>query len=225
MGSRSRAARWFAGGPGCLLSFACHGHGASEGQGLAGSGVVKTEERPVGAFSELHVSGVIRATLSESATPHVTLRGDDNLLAHVLVRQQGASLSLTQDQTLKPALILSADIAGPPLTLIVVGGAARVVAKGIHADKLTLSVAGAGQFEGAGSADQVTVIGALAARIDLSGLAARRVDVRLEKAAHLKLGYVEELTADVRGVARVEYTGDPKLETHLSEFGAVVKVP
>lgn len=177
---------------------------------VAGSGVLKTLEKPVPPFTSLHLSTVSEGkyTIGE---PKVTLRGDDNLLPLIQVTSTPDHLVVKQDKTLEPNIKLTTDISGPVPTELIVDVTAKLTVEGLKADHLVVRTAGVGQLAASGSADEIVVVAELASRIDFTHLAVRKAKVTASKAAVVRLGYVEELDVETRAAARVSYMGDPKI--------------
>jgi putative autotransporter adhesin-like protein len=178
---------------------------------VEGSGVVKTEERPVPpGLSSLRVGGVVQATYTVGP-PHLELRGDANLLPLIVMDTSAGRLSLDQERTLKAKMALSATIAGPQLVEIVAGAASRLTVEGIRGDRLKVRAGGAANLTIKGSVDELEVSAVLASQLDLTGLSVRKARVVSDKAARVNLGYVEELDVESKGVSTVTFTGDPKI--------------
>ena len=177
---------------------------------VQGNGVAKTEERPVPAgLASLRVGGLLHATYTVGA-PHLDLRGDANLLPLILMDTSAGRLTLTQNQTLKPKMTLSATIAGPQLTEIVADMASQLTVEGIRGDRLKVRTAGAANLTVKGSVEELEVEALLATKLDLTALSVRKARIVTDKAARVNLGYVEELDVESKGASIVSYTGDPK---------------
>jgi hypothetical protein len=181
---------------------------------LEGNGVAKTEARSITSFTSLQVGGIVQATYTVGS-PRLELHGDANLLPEVQAEVAAGRLALTQKQTLKPSMTLSATIAGPELEEIIAAMASRVTVQGIHAKHLVIRGGGAAKLTVTGSAEDIDVSAEMASQLDLSGLSVGRARVSAATAARVYLGYVEELDVETRAAARVSYTGDPKIARNV----------
>jgi hypothetical protein len=177
---------------------------------VKGDGVAKTLERDVPPFTSLHFGAILEGTYKIGA-PHVALHGDANLLPHVQIETLPGHLWLKQDQTLKPAMKLTADVTGPQLTELIVDIASRLTVEGLRTERLRIRGAGAARLEAAGSADELVLDATHAAHLDLTRFAVRKAKVIASGGASVQLGYIEELDVETRGAARVSYMGDPKI--------------
>jgi hypothetical protein len=138
-----------------------------DAKAVKGDGVAQTLERDLKPFSSLHLGTILEATY-KIGPPHVALRGDANLLPHIQLETTPDHLSISQDATLKPAMKLTADISGPQLNEIIVDIASQLTVEGLHAEHLHVRGAGAGRLVATGSADELVLEAALAARLDLT---------------------------------------------------------
>lgn len=178
---------------------------------VEGNGVAKTEERQVPpGLTSLKVGGVLHATYVVGA-PHLELRGDANLLPLVVMDTSAGRLALTQDQTFKPKMNLTATIAGPQLAEITADMASQLTVEGVRSDRLKVRAAGAANVTVKGFVDELEVTAVLVSRLDLTGLSVRKARVVTDKAARVNLGYVEELDVESNGVSSVTYAGDAKI--------------
>lgn len=192
--------------PGCKKK----AHSGDDPNAILGNGVTQTVERGLPPFTSLHFGTVMEGTY-KSGDPHVTLRGDANLLPHIQVETTPDHVWIKQDATLKPAMKLTAEITGPQLNEVIVDIASRLKVEGLRADHLHVRGAGASRLEMSGGADELVVDAALAAQLDLTRFPVRKAKITAAGAAVVQLGYVEELDVETRAAARVSYMGDPKI--------------
>ena len=78
-----------------ILFFAC------SLPGVKGSGKVERENRTIGSFNELHVSGMFDVYMREGNTPSVEVVADDNLLPIIRTELKGSRLKVYTDENIR----------------------------------------------------------------------------------------------------------------------------
>ena len=97
------------------MATGCNFNG-SFGPQLKGSGVAKTEERAVDAFSEILVEGPIELELTVGPTASVVVTADDNILPHVVTDVAGDRLRISVDASYSTSLGVKVKATTPALT-------------------------------------------------------------------------------------------------------------
>jgi len=177
---------------------------------LEGSGVTKTLERELAPFPFLHVGGLVEAKVT-IGKPHLTLRGDDNLVDALEVTAMDGHLSLVQPSVFKPKMTLSAELSTPELAEIIVDVASRTAVEGVRAQKLSLRGGGGARLSLTGTVDELELSARGVAAFDLKELAVHRARVNVVDAASVTFGSVEELDVETHGAARVSYQGETNI--------------
>ncbi len=192
-------------------------------RGLGGSGRAKEEVRTIAAVTHVEVSGAVEldVTVADGA-PTLTIRGDDNLLPHVLTTVTGDRLHIHTDVDVSPEVPLHVALVVADLRALDVSGATRIHVKGLHGESFALDASGAGSVDLQGEVSRVTVEVSGAANVEAHGLRAHTVKVELSGAASVSVYADQELTADISGVGKVEYAGHPaKIVQHVSGVGVL----
>jgi len=201
------------------VAFGC----AKKDEFLHGSGVQSTTSRPVPAFSRLWVGSLldVRVVVAPGA-PTLEVKGDDNLLDHVTARLEGGVLKLDTDAKVKTTMPLELGLRTEGLESVVAAAASNVSVQGLKAQAFKGGAAGAGRLTVAGSARDLDLTGAFAGQLDFTKVAAASAKVRTDKAANVRLGYLEALDVSATGASRVFYQGDPRITKNVEPSARLV---
>jgi hypothetical protein len=191
--------------------------------GLGGSGIAKSETRPVPAITAIDIGGAVDLVVTVAdQPPSLTIRGDDNLLPHLLTTVKGERLEIHTDIDVSPKLPLRVAVTVPSLVGIHATGAAKIQVTGLHGDAFSLYASGAGTVELAGEVSQATIDVSGAAHVQAHALKAHTTKVELSGAANVTVFADHQLTVDVSGAGMVEYAGHPlKIEKSVTGVGVV----
>lgn len=176
---------------------------------VSGSGNVTTTPVPVPAsgFSGLEVSNTFDVTVSFGDEESVTLRVDDNLVAHLDVGVSDGTLRIgLEPGTSVRDASLHADVTAHSLSRIDVSGASQVHLSEVLTDtRFEVVVSGAGRLDGMARVDLASVELSGASNVKLAG-GAQRLDVTESGASQLDAGQlqVSELTIDLSGASTAE---------------------
>ncbi len=216
-------------------------------RGIRGSGRIATERRAVSGFERISIAGPFEVELHQGTQEGLELSGDDNLLALVDTRIEGAPGSanlkiapkndapfvVTQPLRIRIDIIRlsalavggSGDIAGKGLHVaglaIAIGGSGSVDLSALEADRLVVTIGGSGHVGADGHARE------LALRIGGSGngLFARlvvddaKVDIAGSGNADVNVGH--DLRVAIAGSGRVRHTGAAVPKASIAGSGSV----
>ncbi len=139
----------------CLLpaSLACS---FVSGATLAGSGVSASDERKVDSFDEIESLGSIDLSIRIGEQTAVVVRGDDNLLEHIVTEVSGNRLTVSMENgSYSTQIPLVVDITLPALTELELIGSGDAEIEGLRGGDLTLVVQGSGDVVATGQVDQL----------------------------------------------------------------------
>lgn len=170
--------------------------------GKRGSGIERTEERPLESFNSVKISGSASAVVVMGDEPSVTVSTDENLLEFVETRVRNGVLHTGFSKRVSAVSPLRLSISAVELRELAVSGAAKVKASG-ESEELRVRVSGAG-------------------RVDASELIARRVTVGVSGAGRVDVHAEDELSVKISGAGRVSCSGSPeKVHRRISGAGKV----
>lgn len=206
--------------------------GQAIGGGLAGSGVITTQEYDFSDFDEIVLSHAFVATITRGDAYSVVVRIDDNLVDKLRVEQDGNRITIgLNESALVTTATLEADVTLPALTRLEVSGASNAQLNGfasaddfateasgasrIHGDIATgdvdLHASGASTISLAGEGGNVSADASGASTIDLEEFAAVDGNAIASGASTVTLNLSGQLDADASGASNVFYLGSPTL--------------
>ena len=189
---------------------------------IIGSGVAKTETRPVESFAKVQFFGEGRVELSVGPLEPITLTADDNILPLMMTVVAGDTLTIRpSEESIKPKTPLVVRAAAPHITSVECVGSGDIVVRDLAAESVGLSVVGAGSVNAAGKTTSITVSIQGAGAVDTSQLEAERVSVGIAGAGSADVNATKNLDVDIMGAATVRYAGDPVVAKKVVGIGTV----
>jgi hypothetical protein len=191
---------------------------------VTGSGNVVTESRPVSGFSAVAVGGNAELFIEQTGTESLTVTTDDNLLRYLSVEVSNGMLDLTTTDPftqLRPTKGVVYKLTVRRLNDLAVSGRGSVHVDNVDADRLDISISGAGRVAAQGSASDLQLSISGVGRYRGADMASKRTRVNISGAGHAVVAPHDELDARISGVGTVQYVGDPRVTEHLSGAGTV----
>lgn len=195
----SRAWLWGWGFCFLIASASCGSGNISIGEGIKGSGVSKTEPRPVAGFSKIDVSSVVTLDWRLDKKPSLEATVEDNLLPLLITEVSGDTLKIYFKENVNPTKDVVVQAAGPGLDGLVGSGATQNTLTGLRSDDFKLGLSGSSRCTMSGQVKALSV--------DCSGASALKSD-QLE-AGSATVATSGSATAEVRakGLRSVHATG------------------
>jgi hypothetical protein len=200
---------------------------------MAFAGQTVTENRPIGDFSAIEVSGGYTIYLTQDSTVSLRLEGDKNDLAKivtkvvdnklVIMRKPGIRLfSIDRDDVILHIGfkdITSLELSGAnkmtgqePLRFkdleIVINGSGEI-SMDVDAVKIAAKISGSGTLELKGRADALLAEVSGSGDIKCLGLKAKKAALEISGAGEAQLDVSDELSVDISGSGEVAYRGNP----------------
>ena len=213
---------------------------------VKGSGNVVTEERDVGGFEKVVMSGMGKVLVTQGDEESLTIETDDNLMRYIetTVRGDTLEIGLTDDvkrKVLNPSDGLTIRLTVENLHTINISGAGSFEIEELDVDRLSMELSGAGNVQiDALTANTLEVVISGAGNVDLAGkvvtqdinlkgfgrfeasdLQSQQATVRIGGAGGAKIWALESLDVTISGAGNVDYYGDPSLTTDISGAGSV----
>src|SRR5262249_25053713 len=163
---------------------------------VKGSGVVKTEQREIGAYSRIRVSGCVKLEWQPAKEATVEATAEDNLLPLLATEVVGDTLKIHFTVHVNPTQDVVANAAGPHLHGLTGSGATQIRLTGISSEDFELQLSGASECIAAGQVKELTVhcsgastckceeLDAEAAAVSTSGAATADVRAKGLKSVH-----------------------------------------
>lgn len=121
------------------------------GKKVRGNGVVSSQERNVGSFKRVNVSGPIEVIITQSNSTSVRIEGDENLLKYIKVENDGSKLKIhpRNRYNLRPRSALRVHVSAPQYEFFGVAGSGKIKSlTPINYNKeLRIDISGSGTIE------------------------------------------------------------------------------
>jgi hypothetical protein len=169
--------------------------------GPIGSGDLVSEEREVGEFEGIHVSGGIDLdlTVDPAAAVSVTVVYDDNLLERIETEVEGTTLVIRSRG--------SYSVSGP-------GRLVEVTTPVLE----ELAASGGSDVDGSGTLDMLLIAASGGSDLDLSDLVAGSVSVNASGGSDVTVNVTEEVVGSASGGSDLIILGDPASQ-HIDVSG------
>ncbi len=116
---------------------------------------------------------------------------------------------------------LTVKITVPRLNKLGVSGAAKVNARGIESESMDFSVTGAAKIRAEGHADKLSLSISGAGDADLDHLVAKDAVVSISGAGKATVYPKDNLRAEISGVGSIRYEGEPHVTSSISGAGSI----
>jgi hypothetical protein len=215
------------------------------GNGVKGSGNVKTETRPVSGFQRVVMSGVGDVQIAQGQEESLEIEAEDNILAIIETKVTGDTLILGFKEgsrnvqptrpikyrlTVKDLVGLQTSGAGNIETSdlktsdldVQISGAGNIKIDSFEASSLAVLVSGAGNCEvSGGKADKLKLEISGAGSFHSPDLQLGTADLTISGLGSARLWVTDFLDVMLSGTGSVEYYGQPKLTQLVTGLGTV----
>ncbi len=203
-----------------------------------------TKSITIDSFEKIEISGNFKITLTPSEDNELAIEADENLHQYIDVFVRGNTLYILTDRRLNSRKGIIIDIPVMELRRITSSGVSTIESKGlIKSADLEIEISGAGKLDLNLDVKEVTLDLSGATLVYLEGIA-EKLDVDMSGAGSLSAGEFKVqdcmvnisgvghvlvnvtgmLDAQVSGLGKVEYVGDPKsIRGDVSGIGKVSK--
>lgn len=214
---------------------------------MAGNRNIVTQERAVGGFNSIDVSGAVSVHIRQDSIPSVRIETDENLMEYldvqvdgntlVIKTKQGYNLDPTKDVIVYTTASVYKDIDASGAcniisdNLISGGEELKIEASGatsinlqVTLPKLTTNVSGSGEVVLKGVAKEFS--GSISGSGSIKGfdLITENTELDLSGAADAEITANQKLDVEVSGSGDVEYKGNADVNQRISGAGSVKKV-
>lgn len=198
-----------------LLSSGC------DWRGIRGNGDIKTEQRPVTAFTRVDAGGFYEIEWHPGA-PSFSLTTDENLLSHVKTSVEGNQLKIETQDSIAPSHGVKVAITSPSLDGATLSGAVKLNADRLSGATFGLETSGATKVTLAGKVNRLLASLTGASKLEATNLAADDVELSVTGAGKADVAASNLLRAAITGAGKVSYTGHPKsVEKKITGAGKI----
>ena len=198
------------------------------GTKIEGSGVMKTEVRPVEPFTSIVLTDVESSLLIIERTDEesLTITAEENLLPMFISTVKDGVLYLTfakgnSFHGKRPTYKVTVK----DLRHIHVQGGVAIEASKLESEKLSILVEGAAGGNLSGRVDDLTIEIKGAGMLSAGELKAKRAKVSVQGAGQVTVNASDELDAEVLGTGIIWYIGAPKLKSKVDGLGWIKRKP
>jgi hypothetical protein len=199
-----------------------------KGPQLEGSGIMKTEIRPVEKFTAITLSELESSLLviEQTGEESLSITADDNLLPLLTstVKDGTLRLSVAKGNSFhgkRPTYKITVN----DLRALKIQGGAAIEASKLDGDRLSISVEGAAGGNLSGRIDNLIISIKGAGAISAGELKAKRAKVTVQGAGQVTVNASDELDGEVSGAGLIWYIGSPKLSSKVDGVGMIKKKP
>jgi hypothetical protein len=185
---------------GCMLNF----------NSIPGSGISATENRTVGDFHAISVSGTADAVVTVGGEKSVTVTFDDNLLEIVRTEVSGGELRIWTEGNYNSKVGLDIQVTVPSLDKATVSGVGDLVVTGVSGPSLKVDVSGVGEAKISGEVDSLDVSVSGTGDAKLKDLVAKSVTVDASGVGGAEVYASESVDADASGTSDIKIYGNPE---------------
>lgn len=176
--------------------------------GIRGNGDVKTEERPVTAFSNVEASGAFNIEWQNGA-PALRITTDGNLLPYIENDVSDDTLRLRTREHVWPTHGIKVVISSPTRTGGKMRGAVKLTVKQLSGPVFALESKGASQVTLDGSIDRLLVDMTGASQLAANTLQAKIAEISTTGAGDAEVAVSDTLKVVITGAGKVTYSGNP----------------
>ena len=226
-----------------LAGFAMLGLSSCNFNCIHGSGHQVSEDRKVGEFSRISISGGYKVILKQDSTFSIKITADDNLLKYIKTKLEGDKLRIYSKKSFCNGLIL-VTIGVKNLEQIKASGAVEVDGDGKLVTKdLNIDLSGATKVNLDLNAANVTTSGSGATELNLKGQATSHnisisgvghvyaldfvvgsCDIETSGAGHCEVNVLNNLNVHSSGASEVKYRGHPSISNDKSGASSIEQV-
>jgi hypothetical protein len=196
------------------------------GKRIHGNGNIKTEDRSVGNFKNVDVSGAAKVMVSQGDKASVKIEGDENLLQYIEVNQEGDRIIVRERPgfRLLPTGDLRVYVTAPIFNRIDASGACDIIGQNkiSNPENMEMHVSGAGDIKMEVDAPRLISSISGGGSIYLKGQT-KDIDLELTGAgqAHCYELLSENTKVDISGAGSAEVYASVRLQAEVSGAGSV----
>ncbi len=185
--------------------------------GVKGNGEIKTEERQITDFSELHGDGSFEIEW-RTGPPSLAITTDENLQSRVEADVHGKILRLHVRERVLPTHGLKVAVSSMQRTGCQLTGASELVAHDLTGDSFAVKTTGAAEVKLDGNVNQLLADMTGASELTARKLQTKTAEVSTTGAASADVSVSDALRVSITGAGEVTYHGNPAVQKRV--FGA-----
>ncbi|MGH2772298.1 MAG: GIN domain-containing protein [Actinomycetota bacterium] len=190
---------------------------------VVGSGVAKTETRPVSGISEVSIRGSATLMIDQTGTESLQVEAEDNLLEHLRSDVVGRRLELG----LKPGVSIESTrpiifrLTVARLAAVQGSGSGEIDIKALSGDSIEIGLSGSFDIKAAGSVTRQSLNISGSGDYSAEGLDSKEAQVQISGSGEAVVKVADKLDVSVRGSGSVRYSGSPRISRDIRGSGSV----
>lgn len=216
------------------------------GERIHGNGIIKNEERKVGSFTAINVSGSMNVYVTQDSSYSVKIEADENLMEYIDIHVDEERLYVEPEHgfNLDPSGKIKVFVSAPVMNRFKASGACDIYSQSkITSDKpIAINISGAGKADMELKAPEINVDLSGASTIKLKGqtkdfivegsgssdiqcfdLMTENTRVKISGAGNAEVFASITLDARISGAGGVKYRGNPTVKQNVSGAGSIRK--
>jgi hypothetical protein len=216
----------------------------SSRQGLAPSGRLITQNRPVSGVKSVDLQTNVDLVIQQGPTESLVVTGDEAILPALLTNTSFGQLTIRYDSryeirdNARPKLVLtvkdlnelrlssSGNVTVGPLTTsnfnIDLSSSGNITIQGIHADKISAHLTSSGDIVVHGDANSLSMVVSSSTNFEASDLKVQTADITMTSSADVTVWVVKDLEANLSSSGNISYYGNPVVHQNLSSSGRLI---
>jgi len=196
--------------------------GDASGPRIDGNGVLGEETRNLKGFDQisLHGSPDVRVLVGEEGP--VTVRGDQNLLEHVITEVKDSRLIVRMERgSYYYSNPIEVQVPMAALVGFSIAGSGDAKIHGVDSDELGLAISGSGDITAHGYVRELDAAISGSGEMNLLGLSAQIASIAISGSGDIRADVSTELNAVISGSGSVRYHGSPETNTAVLGSGSI----
>lgn len=193
---------------------------------IIGSGILKTESRPVSNFTAIDISGSYDVEIVAQQAPSLEISGDDNILPLIITEIRGNTLFIyiSDRRSIFTKNKLKIKTSSQTIESISASGATNIKLTNVNSENLSINQSGGSYTYLLGKTRNLNIKISGAGDVNAKNLYSQTVKVDISGAASADVYASEKLNTRIVGAGEVNYYGNPKTVTrNIVGVGSIKK--
>ncbi len=214
---------------------------------MTGNGVMSTQQRNLGDFNGVDVSGPVKVFISQNSVSSVKIEGDENLLEYIEIENNGDELDIRtrRGYNLRPRTGIKIYVTAPSFDELAVTGAGelktqtkissaknmdiRVTGSGdmilnIDAPSINTNITGSGNIKINGGTRNFSTEVTGSGEVHAFDLLSESTDVEISGSGDVEVFASKQLKISISGSGDVKYKGNPSVNQSIHGSGNIRKI-
>lgn len=194
------------------------------GSGIEGNGIDKKEKRSVSKFTSVEIDGAFNVYIECQKKKSIEVRGDSNILPHIITRVVGSTLQITSNKTICPKRMLEVRVLVDNVEKISASGAVDLLISGVNNNGLEIEIDGAVDIKASGKTKNLKLDVSGSGDIKAKELKAENVKAEINGAGNAVISVSKKLDVEINGAGDIAYYGNPEeIIQDISGAGDLIK--